>query len=119
MTGSFEPVGFGVHTLRYRQSSSVLAAVCSVESATCAQRFPNVAALRTPVHAMGFWGGAHRSAPTGGRAYVIAKIPRSRLPVCILVSALKSQPLRATVGTNLVAFVADRQSEGGAETHFH
>src|SRR5580704_15794600 len=69
MTGSFVAEGSGVQTLRYRQSSSVLAAVCRVALATCAQRLPNFDASSVVVHGVGFCGEAQRSGPTGGCAY--------------------------------------------------
>src|SRR5262245_60474106 len=62
-------IGNGVHTLTYRQSSSLLAAFCSLVSVSCAQRLPKCVASRTVFHGSGFCGAFQRKSPTGGLAY--------------------------------------------------
>jgi hypothetical protein len=68
ITGTFEAEGLGVQTLRYRQSSVVLADVMFVELAFCGHRLPNCDASRTLVHGVGGCGPFQRRPPTGGAA---------------------------------------------------
>src|SRR4051794_24863810 len=67
MTGCFaDPALLGAYTLRYRQSSLVLAS--PYEPASCAQWGPNLVA-RTLSHGALGCGAFQRSTPTGGAAY--------------------------------------------------
>src|SRR3974390_2487957 len=77
MRGKLLAAGFGVQPVRYRQSSSALAAVCRVGFAFCAQRFPNWVASRTPVHGSGGWGAFQRKGPTGAFAYGIPRYAKT------------------------------------------
>src|ERR1041385_1748981 len=70
ITGSgFLGTGDGDHTLRYRQSSSLLGSFIKVGDAICAQRLPNAIASSGCFHPSGGCGAFQRRSPTGGLAY--------------------------------------------------
>src|SRR5437879_1948937 len=100
-TGRLDPSAAGVHTFRYRQSSSWVSV--AVKPGTLASApivgwgaaLPSLVASRTPLHGSGASGGWKRSLPTGGRAYGMPlneRIPLLSLPPSVpsFVSTLTS-----------------------------
>src|ERR1044071_755208 len=111
MTGAFLGAGDGVHTLRYRQSSSLLARFCSVALAICAQRLPNLVASIGAAHLSGGTGAFQRRLPTGGFAY---GMPRNCRAVTVVPTMLPWTGPSATVtvggwGFSSVPHAAARQ----------
>src|SRR5262245_61777924 len=97
ITRAFVGAGNGVHTLRYRQSSSLLALFCSVALAIWAQRLPNCVASIGVVHLSGATGAFQRRAPTGGFAY---GMPRNCRAVTVVPMMLPWTGPSATLTVN-------------------